>query len=154
MIERADRGPEVVIPAPLLFLADVAVGWLVALIRPWRPFWHGPVPGVPFILAGMGLAFWAVATLRAAGTSPNPAKETARLVTEGPFGFTRNPIYVAMASVTLGFGLWDNNGWIVMLLIPALAALHFGVIRKEERYLSEKFGATYDAYRKKVRRWL
>jgi protein-S-isoprenylcysteine O-methyltransferase Ste14 len=75
-------------------------------------------------------------------------------VTGGPYRRTRNPMYVAMTLLYLGASLLMNGLWPLLALPVVLAALTFAVIRREERYLSSAFGAEYDAYRRRVRRWL
>jgi protein-S-isoprenylcysteine O-methyltransferase Ste14 len=72
----------------------------------------------------------------------------------GAYRFSRNPLYVAMTLLYLGLTFLFNSWWGVALLIPVLVVLHFGVVRREERYLERKFGEEYLAYRSQVRRYL
>src|ERR1051326_7978762 len=76
------------------------------------------------------------------------------IVTEGPFRFTRNPLYVGGTAAYIGLGLGFNLAWALILLVPMLFLLSWGIIRREERYLEKKFGETYLAYKTRVRRWL
>ena len=76
------------------------------------------------------------------------------LVTSGPYALTRNPMYVSLALLTTAFALFLNTWWIVFLLIPVLLVVQRFVIVKEERYLRRRFGAEYEAYTRRVRRWL
>jgi protein-S-isoprenylcysteine O-methyltransferase Ste14 len=89
-----------------------------------------------------------------AGTNVNPYKPTITIVDSGPFGFSRNPLYVAMTIMLVGLTLAANTWWGIFLLPPLLLLMHFGVIRREERYLEGKFGEPYLAYRRRVRRYL
>ena len=66
----------------------------------------------------------------------------------------RNPIYVGFLLIVLGVAFAVNSWWLVLALPVLLATLHFGVVKREERYLSAKFGPSYDVYRARVRRWL
>ncbi len=91
--------------------------------------------------------------MRRAGTSPFPDQPSNALVTDGPFRFTRNPIYLAFTLITVGLAALRNTRWILVLLGPALAVLHKGVIEREERYLEQRFGEDYRRYRRRVRRW-
>jgi hypothetical protein len=75
-------------------------------------------------------------------------------VTTGPFRWSRNPLYLANLIIYVGTTLVVDALWPFVLLVPLIALLEWGVIRREERYLSRKFGAPYDAYRARVRRWL
>lgn len=99
-------------------------------------------------------ARWAFVTLRRAGTSASPYRPSAALTTTGPFRFSRNPIYLAMTGLYLGVSLLVNSVWPLLLLAPLLLVMHRGVILREERYLSAKFGEVYAAYKSGVRRWL
>nr|WP_255568743.1 isoprenylcysteine carboxylmethyltransferase family protein [Neoroseomonas alba] len=89
-----------------------------------------------------------------AGNDPRPDKPDAALVERGPFRFGRNPIYLGFILGMLGFALrWgDLWGWIA--LVASHLVLDRLVVAKEEAYLAGRFGAAYDAYRARVRRWV
>ena len=76
------------------------------------------------------------------------------LVTEGPFQFSRNPIYLALTLIYCGIGMAADSGWVLGLVVPVLAVMRYGVIAAEERYLEAKFGEAYRHYKGHVRRWL
>jgi protein-S-isoprenylcysteine O-methyltransferase Ste14 len=76
------------------------------------------------------------------------------LVITGPYRFTRNPMYLGMAAMTVALGLFLNTWWPILLLVPVLIAVRQFVIGPEERYLQRRFGAEYAAYMKRVRRWV
>ena len=105
------------------------------------------------VLSG-AFARWAFWTMLGLGTTASPRKQSEVLATSGPFRLSRNPIYVAMTGLYLGLVLLANALWPLVLLAPLLLLMHWGVIRREEYYLSEKFGEAYLAYRSQVRRWL
>jgi protein-S-isoprenylcysteine O-methyltransferase Ste14 len=88
------------------------------------------------------------------GVNPEPHVPTARLVTSGPFRFTRNPIYLTYVLFVAGVGLYSGNVWTLVLLIPTVIVAHHGIVLREERYLARRFGAPYDEYRQRVRRWI
>ena len=73
---------------------------------------------------------------------------------DGPFRFSRNPLYLSLTGLYLGLAMLINTAWPPLLLPVLLAFLHWGVIRREERYLEVKFGSTYLNYKARVRRWL
>jgi protein-S-isoprenylcysteine O-methyltransferase Ste14 len=81
-------------------------------------------------------------------------KPTTALVTEGPFRYSRNPSYVALTLLYVGVALLINALWILLLVVPALVVLRYGVIAREEAYLTRKFGEAYRQYTTQVRRWL
>jgi len=87
-------------------------------------------------------------------TSVLPIRPSTTLVIEGPYRFTRNPMYLGLALLTIALGLFLNTWWVIILLVPALVVVQRFVIAREERYLHRRFGAAYDAYRCQVRRWL
>jgi len=81
-------------------------------------------------------------------------KPTTALVTEGPFRYSRNPIYLALTLLYVGVALLINALWILLLVVPAVLVLRYGVIAREEAYLTRKFGEAYRQYMAQVRRWL
>ena len=88
--------------------------------------------------------------MRRTGQTENPWKPTTEIVETGPFRITRNPMYLQMVLVCIGMFVLLSNFWI-LLLTPACAwALHRFAILPEERYLEEKFGQSYNAYRRRV----
>ncbi len=92
--------------------------------------------------------------MRRAGTNVRPDQPTLALVFDGPFRFTRNPLYLAATGLYLGIALLVDALWPLLLLVPVLAVLRWGVVAREERYLEAKFGEPYRAYKARVRRWL
>lgn len=86
-------------------------------------------------------------------THPTPYRPTDALITSGVYRFTRNPIYIAFLLAVLGTAAAANNAWLVVTAIVLFLLLHFGVVKREERYLLGKFGSPYDTYCRQVRRW-
>ena len=149
-----DHGPGVRLPPPVLVAGVLALAWLLRLVVP-VPL--GPplsALGSLVIFAAIGLVGWAVLVLVRAGNDPRPDKPDTAMVEDGPYRFGRNPIYLGFILVVLGFALrWgDLWGWV------AVAASHLLldrlVVAKEEAYLAARFGADYEAYRSRVRRWV
>lgn len=89
-----------------------------------------------------------------AGTNIRPDKPALAIVTAGPFRLTRNPMYLSLCLLQLGLGLLINGLIPLLLVIPLALTLHFGVILREERYLTAKFGETYTHFQSHVRRWI
>ena len=142
-------------PPPLIFVAAIALGagmhWLWPVsVRP--PAW-GPLGGI-FALFAITLFLWAGLTMHRKKTSIEPWRPTKLVVTSGPFGLSRNPIYLSFALFQVGLGLWQDRLAIVLMVIPAVAATNVWVIAKEEAYLERKFGDVYREYLGRVRRWL
>jgi len=109
-----------------------------------------------WILAGAGvaLAASAIALFRRASTSPVPNQPTTALVAQGPYRFTRNPMYVGLAALYAGVALLANSWWPLVVLPVVLMVIRWRVIAREEAYLERKFGDAYRAYTTRVRRWL
>ena len=98
-----------------------------------------------------GLAFL---EMRRARTTFHPGHKADALVYAGVFKRTRNPMYLSLALVTLGLGIATANPWMILAAPLLLLYLQERVVKREEAYLSARFGAEYGAYKSKVRRWI
>jgi protein-S-isoprenylcysteine O-methyltransferase Ste14 len=156
-LQHPDDTPGVRVPPPLLYIGVLGLGILVSA-------WH-PVPLLPSRLAGVvggtllagGVALgpvWGVRTLLKSGTTVRPDKPAARLVTGGPFRFSRNPLYLSLTLMYAGIATIANAVWALLLLIPLTLFMSRFVIRREEEYLLRAFGEEYRRYKTHVRRWL
>lgn len=148
-------------PPPLIYVLGLVAAWL--LKRFVAPFNVNDSTGAPmvlityfvvFVTLGVMLLVWAIGRFAKAGTAIIPLHTTTQIVERGPYQFTRNPMYVAMAFIYLGIGTLVSWGWSIVLLPVVLAVVYLYVIRREERYLSTKFGQEYLEYKKRVRRWI
>ena len=110
-------------------------------------------PGGILIAAGIILASLAIRNLRQAATNVEPWKPTLALVTEGIYGLMRNPMYTAMMVFIAGIAIALGSDWTLVLVVPAALILHFGVVKREERYLEAKFGESYREYTRRVPRY-
>lgn len=148
--------PNVLILPPLLFGGALLLGLLLHWIYPLYVLnpWIARVLGAALLLASGGLAFAAERVMQRAGTNVRPDRPTLAIVSDGPFRFTRNPLYLALIGLYAGVTLLFNALWPLVLLIPTIVVLRLGVIAREERYLEAKFGDAYSAYKVRVRRWL
>jgi len=88
-----------------------------------------------------------------AGT-PNPAAPPTHLVTKGPYRYSRNPLYVARLLFLWGASLVLGSPGVLTLSVLLLFALHFVVVPREEGRLAQRFGGSYDEYRRSVPRWI
>jgi len=146
------------IPPPLVAVI-VAVGIWGASFLTGRLSLLGPAR---FVLAGLfvvfaGLfAFQAIRALRRAGTTIDPVHidRTTKVVTSGVYRHSRNPMYVALASLlfALAAALDVPLGFLGPLFF--ITYMNRYQIRPEEKALEARFGAPYLAYKKRVRRWL
>jgi protein-S-isoprenylcysteine O-methyltransferase Ste14 len=152
-----DRGPGILIFPPVLFGMTLVGGCVLQWLLPlpfWQATWSRRILGALLFLGALAFARWGEATMKRAGTNVRPDRPSTALVEDGPFRYTRNPLYLAVATMFLGLAQMANSAWFLILLVPMLLVLHYGVVRREERYLEAKFGEPYRAYRTRVRRYL
>src|SRR5581483_7944238 len=94
-----DAGPGVRIPPPLLYIGVLVVGILLSVAYPLHiaPAGVAWPLGIVILAAGIALGpFWGIRTMRSANTTVRPDRAATRLVTDGPFRYSRNPLYVAL----------------------------------------------------------
>ena len=146
-------------PPPLVFVLGFAAGYALQRLVPvtvvptaGRGLWQGL--GWGLVAFGVALMGSAVVAFRRAGTTPNSTKPTTAFVTQGPYRFTRNPMYVGWVFIYLGADLLTRALWPLVLLPAVLFLMRRRVIALEEAYLERKFTDDYRAYRARVRRWL
>ena len=148
--------PGVRFPPPFLYALAVIGGYL--LNRRW-PLPVGDdvvIKVLAWVLtfASLALAVSSIGNFRRSRTSIVPVRPATALVIAGPYRFTRNPMYVGMAALTVALALFLDTWWVMVLLVPVLLVVRLFVIAPEERYLRRRFGADYVAYMRRVRRWL
>lgn len=146
----------VILPPPVI--------WALALISGAFLEWRWPEPitgskptplfGALIFAAGLGLALWSIATIRRANSHISTNRPTTAIVSNGPYRFSRNPIYVAMLLGQIGVAIGINSIWIFAMSAPLFIILKYGVVLREEAYLERKFGSRYVDYTFRVRRWL
>ncbi len=149
-------GPRVFVPPPFFPVVFILLGVLL------ERFWPLAIPEGPLVywlgrglgLAGLAVVIYAVTRFRRVETAFLHGKPTSTIVTDGIFGFSRNPIYLSFLVLQLAVALILNSYWIMITVPLTMAGLDLYVIRREEEYLSRKFGQTYDDYKARVRRWL
>jgi len=153
-------GAAVRFPPPIAGILTIfggyAIGWFTPVLTAYQldtpvRYWTG---GLIVFLAGLVLGAWPIRLFRDTGQNATPWSETPEIVIKGPYKFTRNPMYLMMIFVCVGFAVILSEPWI-MMLIPGLALVLYHIaIKHEETYLEEKFGESYVAYKNSVRRWL
>ena len=147
---------QVLVLPPLVYGGAFIIGLLLHLVLPLHvlPTTLARGIGVACVLVSLPLAFATLRVLSRAHTPVDPMKPTTALVTEGPFRYSLNPIYLALTLLYLGVGFLVNALWILLLVVPVLVMIRYGVIAREEAYLTRKFGDVYRQYTVQVRRWL
>jgi protein-S-isoprenylcysteine O-methyltransferase Ste14 len=149
--------PNVRFPPPLVFIGFILLGLaadrfvtLPSLVIPQPISWAG----LALVIVGLVLIASAIGLFRKAGENPEPWTPSATIIATGPYRFTRNPMYLGMALIQLGFGLWWPSVAVLVLVPVAVILIDRFVIAKEEHYLRSTFGEAYDGYCQKVRRWI
>lgn len=151
-----ENSAQIRFPPPLIVLgalflgigADRLIGLPGIAVPVLRP--------IGVVIAALGLSILAsglVGFVRA-GNDPEPWKKDTALVTSGLYRFSRNPMYLGMVLVQLGMALFAQNIGGLLSVPLAVALIDRFVIAREERHLQRVFGADYDRFRKRVRRWI
>jgi len=145
------------IPPPVWTLAYV-------LIAAALSYWAGwpRIPGLPLValavllvVAGISLSAAGAVLFRREGTEINPASATNRkLVTSGPYRLTRNPMYLGLVLITLGIAFWVGAWPMFLAPIATFATANWVHIPLEEAKMHRQFGAEFDTYVTRVRRWV
>jgi protein-S-isoprenylcysteine O-methyltransferase Ste14 len=154
-----DDHADMAIKPPFLFVGALFLGCLLTWLYPIGPGLAAAngtalAAGLGLAAAGMVLTALSIRAFARAGTSVAPTQASTTLVTTGPYGITRNPIYIGFVLVYVGFAIVLTSVWLLLLLIPVLFILQRGVVEQEEAYLEGKFGEPYRKYRARVPRWL
>jgi len=156
MDNQSDNANAVVRP-PIVLLLVLVLGLFADWLYPVKL-----VPAsVPNVLLGififadaLALFVWAIVTIRKAGTQVETVKPTTAIVADGPYRFTRNPIYLGMMLSLIGLAIAFNTLWLLIALVPFYFVIRHGVVAREEAYLERKFGSVYLDYKQRVRRWI
>ncbi|SDO89386.1 Protein-S-isoprenylcysteine O-methyltransferase Ste14 [Pedococcus dokdonensis] len=143
--------PPVALGVPLAvgLLVSAAAGDPVSIATP-ATRWIGWAMVVAFVLWNG----WTLTYMATRNTAVLPGGASTVVLQSGPFRLSRNPLYVGLVVLDLGWALLADSFWALALVPVGVAALWWGAVRPEERYLAIKFGSEYDAYRARVRRWL
>jgi len=143
------------LPPTYLLLALLAMGMVHFVVSgprlvegPWR------LLGVPVAALGVWITIWADALFKRAGTEIKPFRESSAVVTEGPYRFSRNPMYLGFLLLLAGTAILAGTlaPMLVVVVMAWLFSAHFVV--PEERHMEEQFGEAYREYKTRVRRWL
>jgi protein-S-isoprenylcysteine O-methyltransferase Ste14 len=149
--------PRIFVPPPLIFLSAFVLG----LAIDGRFSDPTAAPGSVLLAAsgllmfsGLGLILAGLLTFLWKGARAEPWRGTDVFVAVGIYRLTRNPMYVGFALAYVGLALLFRSPLAGLMLIPVLAIMDRLVIPREEAYLARRFGDDYEAYRRRVRRWL
>jgi len=146
------------VPPPAVTLL---IAGLMVLVSRLTPYLHVAAPhravfGVAIGATGLVLELVSAVTFRRACTTVNPLRpsDSTSLVVTGVYRFTRNPIYLGDLLLLVGCAVFLCNIAALALTPLFVAYIDRYQIVPEERILARKFGADYEAYRSRVRRWV
>ena len=155
--EHISDSPNVIALPPLIYGAALLLGLILHWVWP-LDFLPGmfPLPwfGAAIVFISIILAATALKTFAQTKTNVDVRKPALHVVTNGPYLFTRNPMYLSMTLLVMGIAVWLNELWFLLALILTVLIVRYGVIGREENYLERKFGEEYIRYKHSVRRWL
>jgi protein-S-isoprenylcysteine O-methyltransferase Ste14 len=156
MFEETTDNPGVIAFPPAIFAGTLAIGLLLHFIFPvsFLPRMIAIASGTVVLIGAASIAVSAFRAMHRAKTAVNPSLPTTAIVSDGAFSFSRNPIYLSLTLLYVGISLLFNAPWALLLLLPLIVVVQNGVIKREERYLEQKFGDEYLRYKASVRRWV
>ena len=156
MVENQIDHADVKIHPPILTLLHLIAAWLLN--------WLIPLPitfpqilktiGIIMVLAGLAFAFMAIRQFSAAHTTLDPHGSVKAIVMNGPYRFSRNPIYLGFICTLMGLPLALGTYWGIICSPVLILLMNTLVIQHEEAYLENKFKDQYAAYKSRVRRWV
>lgn len=144
---------------PFIYICAVALAIILTVMMP-LPWLSGTFAeflfavGCLMLAGGVALIALAIRALRRGGTTVNPTKAASQLVTSGPFGISRNPIYLGETVIMIAIALIAWSPWFIVMGFAAAIATSYLAIVPEEKHLDLRFGRRYRDYAKRVRRWI
>lgn len=145
----------IILQPPAVTMLIVLSAWLVhSLLGPWPAIVRLPVWGGVLVALGFSFMMWARILFTSRNTTLFVGRPSSQLVCDGPFRFSRNPMYVGVLVFLVGLALWVGTWPFYVAVLVTFLLLNFFHIPREERMLREAFGERYLVYSKDVRRWL
>jgi protein-S-isoprenylcysteine O-methyltransferase Ste14 len=153
-----DDSPQVRFPPPFVYAGMLMLGFLIGSFigRPsiGLDIVVGSSIGLALLVGGTAIMVAAGLLFRKVGNNLEPWRSATTIVSSGVYRFTRNPMYLGMALIFAGLAMVFDGLAALMLLPVVVIIIQTQVIAREERYLEEKFGDDYRAYKNKVSRWI
>lgn len=150
--------PAVKFPPPLLYLAMILLGWLLDYLLALPAIGLAPViltlAGGAALLAGIAVNLISFLRFRKEKENVIPWTESKKMIADGVYKITRNPMYLGMSLIALGIGVLAGSYAIVAAAMLATVIIDRLVILREEAYLEDCFGQNYLDYKQRVRRWI
>ena len=135
----------------LMIVVEVGIGWICGEWGRIRPGWLNQVLGPVLTIGGIALVIWSVLTQHRVGDgTPAPMVATQKLVTQGPYSYTRNPMTLGALFLYSGIAIWMSSGVLIILSTIIFSTLLTFIYIHETRELAERFGEEYLEYRKRT----
>jgi protein-S-isoprenylcysteine O-methyltransferase Ste14 len=139
----------VALPGIVAFALPIAIG-----ISTHSPVRHAALAALPFCL-GVILLLWCVREFYVAGRGTlAPWDPPQHLVTTGPYRISRNPMYIAVVTILVGWSVLWGSRTLAIYTVLFLCGFHVRVLLSEEPWAARQFGAQWQGYRAHVPRWL
>ena len=147
------------IPPPIVGLVFAVLIWAISKAIPTTPMLteqQSLLAAVILLITGFGFAISGMVSFRAASTTVNPLQpdQASALVTSGVYRITRNPMYIGLATVLIGWSTFLGAPLGLVGVVGFMAYIQYFQIIPEEQALVRLFGAEFEAYQASVRRWL
>jgi len=147
------------VPVPWVFILAYLVGVGLQILFPFGTrsadiLFVSTIGGVVLFLMGAALAAWSLFIFHKAHTTTTPGETSTKLVTSGPYRFSRNPMYWGLIFAYVGEAGLLAQVWPLLILPFTVAYINWIVIPVEEARLKEDFGSEYEQYCAKVHRWI
>ena len=108
----------------------------------------------PLLLFAVWMAFGSWRILLKSGTHVDPRKPTLKIIEDGPFRISRNPMYLSLVLIMTAVSILRLSVWFLLAGFGLWLILDRKAVVPDEIYLEDKFGDRYRAYKSRVRRWL
>ena len=158
MIFKKSKAAQVWFFPPYLVLLGLVISFLLEFLLYRNQIFHYSIVyrlvGIILTIGSILLFVKSVKMFSARNEKLHPRSISTQVFKDGPFRFSRNPIYLAMVILLIGISLTFNSFWFLYSGVVIAIMLHYGVIIPEENYLEKEFGKDYLEYKKTVRRWL
>ncbi len=134
----------------LFIMAGITLDWLIPM-----DFGHGwGALGLLLAAAGFGGVLYCKNMFTAAGTNISPDEPTLVLIEDGPYQYTRNPIYICFLALFAGLAMMADAPLMLLMTGGLWYVLDQKIVAREEEYLENKFGEDYVEYKHLRKRWL
>jgi len=137
-----------------MVMLGVLVTWLVSWIYPVQIGRAWGILGLSLLLVSYINIKWCFRLFADAKTNTNTTKPTLAIVENGPYRFSRNPMYLSYVIGYLGLGLLANSWPMLLLTFLFVYLITHAIILPEEAYLEKRFGEEYLEYKSSRRRWI